>query len=148
MCKLYLRGLIFSQYSSIWRSSWNILGRNYICVYENYQNRGVSYKKPFNRPQRLGSKKIKGIVCPHALLMYGSYNRPPIRGNFLHSLDFVLRPKNSIRSLPTSFRTLVSIKVLRRENTNPWVQNTFKISCSASAKNSRQPIYKRPINPV
>lgn len=39
------------------------MGRKYICVYENYQSRGVSYKKPFNRPQRLGSQKIKGIVC-------------------------------------------------------------------------------------
>ena len=57
---------------------------------------------------------------------YRSYSSLPIMGEFFwHALDCVLRPKTSIRSLPTSFRTLAEI-VLRRKNANRDVQNTFK----------------------
>ena len=47
-------------------------------------------------------------------------------GEFFHALDCIFRPKNSIRSLPTCFQTLVGFIVLRRKKANPYVQNTFK----------------------
>ena len=79
-----------------------------------------------NRRPNFAPKVHKRLFSPQKWLKRPSQRAKPIMEEFLwHTLDCVLRPKTSIRSLPTSFRTLAEI-MLRRKNANRDVQNTFK----------------------